>query len=269
MISSPVKKHIANRAGPLQSFVQRKRAIIGCGAQSVVLTNGHNEVYVVTRTTIAQNIELLRDLPEDPALFSVPKVVGINEDLAKLISPLSPKKTKKQLSKQYTIYPPQLWVSNIIYELPRYDGTLEDLKKIRFNEDSIKILQETLSKALTLLHKHGLSHNDVSLRNIFYKGQLPHLHFFLGDFGSVTKNSEANHEANCAKDFLRLKRVINKAREILSGKKKNDRKIKKVFRDILPNFERAREEDLERYVPEIEASCLTPTKIIFRRISKL
>lgn len=242
MINSPAKRQIANRAGHLDPIIQRQREVIGCGAQSLVLANGHNQVYTVTRTTIAQNIELLREVPEDPNLFSIPKVVGINQDLAKLISPDAPEKTKKRISKIYEINPPQLWVSNIVYELPRYDGTLEDLKKIRFNEASIKTLQETLQSALTLLHDHGLSHNDISLRNVFYKGQLPHLKFFLGDFGSLTKNTEANHETKCGKDLMRLQRVIDKAKEILASKEKYTNKKKQIIRSLLPQFNHSREE---------------------------
>jgi hypothetical protein len=264
VINSPVKKQIAERAGKLMPLIKRKHPIVGVGAQSVVLANGHNEVYVITRTTVAQNIELLRDLPSDPSLFSVPRVVGINEDLAKLISPQSPDKTKKQVSKQYHINYPQLWMSNIVYVLPRYDGTLEDLKGLRFNEDSIIALQETLSKALTVLHTHGLSHNDVSLRNIFYKGQAPHLQFFLGDFGSVTKNSE-NHHENCAKDFLRLQRVTDKAREILARKVKHVQKIKNVFRSIVPNFDRQRKDPETSIIP-MEIERVGETKLIFRSL---
>jgi|GEM_PF-6421228 len=241
MKSSPIKQQIAKRAGQLRSITQRQRDIIGCGSQSVVLANGHNEVYVVTRTIVAKNIELLRDLPEDPALFSIPKVVGINEDLVKLISGNAPLKTKKRLSKQYDINPPQLWNSNIIYSLPRYDGTLEDLKIIRFNEESIKTLRETLYQALTLLHDNGLSHNDISLRNIFYKGQHPHIKFFLGDFGKLTKNDDASHDKKCGKDLMRLERVIVKVRETLARKERI--REKKISLGFVPGFTRYRRID--------------------------
>lgn len=218
MIDSPFKQALANRVGKLETLDKKKREIIGCGAQSVVLANSHKEVYVVTRTVVAKSIELLKDLPERPTLFAVPKVVGINIELAGLISTEAPEKTKKEIRKIHDINPSQLWNRNIVYSLPRYDGTLEDLNTLRFSKDSVKTLRSTLQEALTFLHDNGLTHNDIALRNVFYKGQSPHLTFFLGDFGKVTKNDENSHGTKCAKDLMRLNLLIDKVYKTLEHK---------------------------------------------------
>jgi len=220
MILSPFKQKLVERSGPFSSLEKRNRNVFACGAQSLVLTEGLQHVLVITQTSVAKNIELLRDVPDDETLFSKPKVVGINVDVGELLDPDSPLKAKNNIKKNHGISYPHLLTKNVVYLLPRYDGTLEDLSAIRFQQHNIDDLNRTLNKALKVLHQHNITHNDLSLKNIFYKGQYPNIEFFLGDFGSLTNNEPKKHAVKCATDLSRLKRLIDKAQQIL-GKKEN------------------------------------------------
>lgn len=234
MLLSPFKQKLVARSGPFANLEKCKRNVLACGAQSLVLGAG-SEALVVTMTQIAERIELLHDLPVDETLFSKPKIVGINVDVATLIDPENPSKAKKSISKSHTIYYPQLWNKNIIYTLPRYDGTLEDLVGMYYTTRNITQLEKMLSRALKLLHNHHLTHNDLSLRNIFYKGSHPDIQFFLGDFGSLSKNVGKVHDQKVQKDLTRCNRIIAKAKEILEQKKTNDTK---PSGSVLPSYSR-------------------------------
>ncbi|MGE3318900.1 MAG: hypothetical protein AB7I18_06350 [Candidatus Berkiella sp.] len=234
MILSPFKQKLIERSGPFADLENRKRNVLACGAQSLVLDAG-KQVLVATMTQVAERIELLHELPVDETLFSKPKIVGINVDVATLIDPANPSKAKKDISKTLTIYYPQLWNKNIIYTLPRYDGTLEDLVTIYYTARTITVLEKMLYRALKLLHDHHLTHNDLSLRNIFYKGKHPDIQFFLGDFGSLSKNVGKVHEQRAQKDLARCKRIIAKAKEVLAHKKSNDAKPSVPF---VPSYSR-------------------------------
>lgn len=227
-----VKRQILQNIGPLVGLSKKKRAILASGAQSVVLIESHKEVLLVTKWSSASNIERLHGLDLKGQPFVKPKIVGLDVDLAKLISPKAPKEAKK-LAKEMAEVDRKLWTNNVVYLLPRYDGTLQDLPTIRFKDAQITALESTLTAALTFLHQQKLTHNDIALKNIFYKGENPHLQFFLGDFGSLSKNPKGTHERKCAEDFARVRRVISQAKKILEDKEKTRIKLSSA---LLPSF---------------------------------
>lgn len=200
----------------------RTREIIGIGNQSIVLANGHKKVLVITRRSVADNIELLRSVCKpgtyDANLLEIPQYVASNVDLAWLMNPKHPEVARKNCKEQFKVVYHRLWTENVVYEMPRYDGTLEDLKNIRFKEDSLTTLESTMRKTLAIFHKRKLSHNDVAERNIFFKGTYPNLQFYLGDFGSVSQNDAKTHKRKSSVDLNRLQRVMDKENETLKKK---------------------------------------------------
>ncbi len=208
---SPTKAKLAESAQKLPPPSPRKRAIVGTGDQSVVLDNGHKEVLVVTRYQVAKKFELLREafdpVPKNLP-FHIPKLAAMNKPIAKLQDPNISKMNEKFYRKHYSIYG-NLLEDNVVFKLPRYDGTLEDLYQKRFNELIIAKLQKTLTESLALLHEKGITHNDLSPKNIYYIGEHPKTIFYLGDFGSITLNDPHVHDKACRKDFSKMNAVLS------------------------------------------------------------
>lgn len=236
MIGSPIKRLIAQNAGRLRSLPKKKREILAGGSESVVLVDAHKTVLLVTRKIAAKNIELLHGLILDEQPFVKPKIVAIDADLVKLMNPDNPELAKRSAKEKGAVFYPELWKKNVVYSLPRYDGTLLDLAQLRFKEKNIEALEAMLTQALTFLHQQQLTHNDLALKNIFYKGEYPHLQFYLGDFGSLSKNTEKNHSLKCANDFKRMRRVIDNLKRILAYKVKKRSEISQRSQALLPIF---------------------------------
>ncbi len=247
---SPFKAQLAKKTAALTPLKEITREVIATGRQSVVLAEGDNHVLLVTPYLVAkQNLELLRKLNTRTCPFACPQLVALNANLGELINPLNPDKARNFTKKQFSIMYPKIWYDNVVYQLPRFDGTLEDLKE--YSEESINQLNKTLTESLTFLHKNGLTHNDLSLKNIFYSGQHPHLQFHLGDFGSVTKNSKITHETLRLKDFMRLGRVVAQAQKILERKRKSSIEKEKL-NQLIYNYGNSRKRKrLDQETPDI------------------
>lgn len=217
-----IKQLLVANAGVLSSLPEMVRPILAGGSESVVLIDGDegNEVLLVTRKHLGKNIELLHGLPLAGQPFVKPRIVAIDADLALLMDPKAKARARKIAKEQGAVFYPELWSTNVVYSLPRYDGTLEDLKSLAFTETCIKNLEMRLTKALKFLHAHGITHNDIAMKNIFYKGKYPDLQFYLGDFGGLSKNTKSMHELKCRLDNLRMAHVIEKVKEILAYKNK-------------------------------------------------
>lgn len=245
--SSPFKKSLQVKVAKLEPLEKIHREVVAAGQQSLVLTEGHHHVLLATRYLVAKNnVQYLQKLDPATCPFALPSLVAFNVDLAALIDPLKPNKTRGYIKRHYTIYP-ELWCNNVIYKMPRYPGTLMDLKKIRFNEISIEHLNKTIQASLKFLHDNDLTHNDISAKNIFYSGQHPTLQFHLGDFGSITLNSKTTHELKRQKDMQRLKRVVEEAHRILKAKMAHSQKISQ---SLLFLFEKAEQKDLNEVKSE-------------------
>lgn len=236
MAKNPVMRRLSANAGTLSPLPKIQRQILAGGSESVVLIDGESDVLLVTRKLVAKNIELLHGLSLAKQPFVKPQIVGIDADLALLINPDSKASGKRLAKDQGAVFYSELWTKNVVYRLPRYDGTLENLKSMSFNEASILKLEITLEKAITFLHDHGLTHNDIAMKNIFYNGKAPNLEFYLGDFGSLSKNTSKTHEKKCQLDFERVAHIIRKAKEILEHKNKIRKKHNQPSQMFLPSF---------------------------------
>ncbi|MBI2792423.1 MAG: hypothetical protein HYX61_10740 [Gammaproteobacteria bacterium] len=238
--SSPTKAQLQSKAMTLPPIERKPRETVGQGDQSLILANGHNKVLVVTRYMVAKKIELLRTkvaLDQRSKGLAIPEFVGMNENLANLIDPDNPQKAKKSFKYSSNILPTEIWSTNIVYELPRYEGSLEDCKGVlRYKEDSIEQLETYLYNVIDLLHEHNLTHNDISLKNIFYSGTYPHLEFHLGDFGSLTENSPAKHQKKCEADDSKIVYVINQLKQILENKRNIVNNKNSYIQETLPYF---------------------------------
>jgi hypothetical protein len=238
--SSPTKSALLTKATTLPPLERKPRNTIGQGAQSLILANGHNKVLMVTRYTVAKKIELLRAKvahDQRSKSLAIPEFVGMNENLASLIDPDNPGKAKKSFKYSGNILPAEIWSTNIVYELPRYEGSLEDCKGgLRYKEDSIEKLEIYLYDVMDLLHEHNLTHNDICLKNIFYSGTYPHLEFHLGDFGSLTENSSVQHQKKREADDSKITYVINQLKKILEKKRNIVNNKNSYLKETLPYF---------------------------------
>jgi serine/threonine protein kinase len=102
--------------------------------------------------------------------------------------------------------------------MPRCDGTLQKFKTTRFKEDTIELIREKMLRALKFMHANQLTHNDITLNNILYKGEYPNIEIYLSDFGKLRKNSKTDHLQECQRDFNRLELVIQQLTDILTRK---------------------------------------------------
>lgn len=238
--SSPTKAQLQSKATTLPPIERKPRETVGQGDQSLILANGHNKVLMVTRYIVAKKIELLRTkvaLDQRSKDLAIPEFVGMNENLASLIDPDNPEKAKKRFKYSNNILPTEIWTTNIVYQLPRYEGSLEDCKgQLRYKEDSIEQLETYLYNVIDLLHEHHLTHNDISLKNIFYSGTYPNLNFHLGDFGSLTENSSVKHQKKCEADESKIAYVINQLKQILENKRNIVNNKNGYLKEILPCF---------------------------------
>lgn len=230
-----VEQLLVANAGTLSPLLKIQRQILAGGSESVVLIDG-DDVLLVTRKHLGMNIEFLHGLPLDDQPFVKPKIVAIDADLASLIDPDSKPRAKRIAKERSAVFYPELWTKNVVYRLPRYDGTLEDLKSVSFKETDIQNLEKILTKALKFLHTHGLTHNDIALKNIFYKGEYPDLHFYLGDFGSLSKNDENAHNLKKQLDLARLTHVVGKVKAILEFKNDVRTKLNDPSQQQLPSY---------------------------------
>lgn len=231
-IGSPIKK--------------KPYEIIGSGSQSIVLEKNHHRVFIVTGMQVSQRIALLHKKlsASTPLSIAIPIPVAQNIDLGSLVNPDHPANGMKTIKQHIPTLYRTLQKENTVYELPRYAGTLENLKTIRFKAPSIQVLEKTLHAALRLLHQHNLTHNDLSLKNIFYSGVFPDLAFHLGDFGSLTENSNPKkHAKKCSADFRRLNKIIADATSILKDKY-TPLPYSDYSTQFMPNFENKRREKL-------------------------
>ncbi len=231
-----IKQQLVANAGTLHALPQRVRPILAGGSESVVLEDGEDSVLLIMRKHVAINIELLHGLSLENQPFVKPKIVAIDTDLALLMEPHSKAHAKRVAKERAAVFYPELWTKNAVFSLPRYDGTLENLRSIRFSAACIENLEKTLTKALTFLHDHDLSHNDIAMKNIFYKGEYPDLKFYLGDFGSLSKNTNTTHTNKCQMDLARVAHVIAKAKSILEHKNVIREKHARGSHLLLPSY---------------------------------
>lgn len=190
----------------LPPLSKKKYPHFAIGSQSIVLQNEPHHVLIITSHSTAQKIEIVRSTLIDEkfkANLAIPTLVGINESISQLLVPNNPH--KKQ---DYKTCRQNILTHNIVYELPKYDGTLDDLLKKQFEEDSIENLKNTLTKALKYLHDNGITHGDIAKRNIFYTGTYPDFKFFLADFGSVS-NERKTFQERSKKDLYVLENLLS------------------------------------------------------------
>ncbi len=232
--SSPGKNNLILAAQKLPQLEQKKREIISFGAQSLIISDGHRHVLLVTRYTVAKKIELLKSKidPQKNSLIEIPELVGTDSNILLLLAS-NPNPSKRELNaikKSLGLPSPELLTQNIVYRLPRHDGNLEMLNKIRFKDDSIIKLEETLYSTIDELHDAGLTHGDISKRNILVSGEYPDLTFRLCDWGSIEKISDATQD----KDFRHIARVIGQVKEMLAKKERFKEKTQssKLLSDI-------------------------------------
>lgn len=240
LLLSPTAAFLNAKAANLRPFLS-KREIIGTGDQSLVLKNGDYSVYLVTKRHIAEKFKLLNEairLPKINPSFHIPQFVASNENLQDLIDPNCTDKNAKMFKNNFRLYG-TLCKENEVYELPYYDGTLEVLNNLHFEKEDITTLEKKLNAALVLLHSKNLTHNDISLKNVFYTNR-PHLNFYLGDFGSITKNSAKDHDYAKQKDLNAVQRIIRKAKEILETKRKTKAKISSQMAKQYPSLMNAK-----------------------------
>lgn len=218
---------------------------MGFGDQALCLANGHKTVLLVTDYAIGINIHdlknaleaILTDKEKKEFCLEIPTLRAIDVDLYRLINPAHRKAAKSDADLRYPLLKRQIEKTNFIFKMSRYDGTLLNAQTLRYKEKSINDLERSLKTTLAILHHHGYSHNDIFLKNIFYKGEYPKLKFFLGDCGSITKNPPSMHAARCDEDLRNVKRIVEKMKEILDSKYA----LKLKARDSdLPSFENHR-----------------------------
>lgn len=207
----------------------KTRSFLGAGAQSVAIDNGHKKILLVTPLSAAKGIEHVKkafaklSATEKQNLpFELPTLVGRNKPLRELMNFATERELKNARVTYLANITPKIinGNENVIYELTRYDGTLEDFrvqKKIRFKHDSIDQIQQRISSALNILHKENIAHGDIAFRNIFYTGTYPHFKFYLGDFGSVKPvSADKNIPLEFEKDKHNLNVIINKLQKQLT-----------------------------------------------------
>ncbi len=212
------KGKLQNTAPQLPPIPAKKREIISSGAQSLVLAESHKEVLLVTTRKTAENIALLSNRVKS-ALIDVPVHVGDNVSLVTLLTGVaSPDKKLIQATRKKHNLPASLLHKNVVFKMPRYDGSLEMLKTIRFKEDSIRNLKKTLTNTIKLLHNKHLTHNDIVLRNVLYKGEFPNISFRLCDWGSLTASCPIKDSKKFQDDLNKINRIVTKAQEILESK---------------------------------------------------
>lgn len=225
-----LKEEINNQIASKNPYLPKKnRPFVGAGAQCVALEDGHKKILLVAPLRAAEGIELVKktfstlstaEAQEFP--FEIPTLITQNIPMSELMN-LETEKSYKHAKNTYLANVSSKILNgteNVIYELTRYDGTLEDFRKnVRFKSDSIVQIEDAISKALAIFHKHNLSHGDVALRNIFYTGKYPHFKFYLGDFGSVkTLSSEIHDCREIQKDLSDLQYAIKQLQEKLKSK---------------------------------------------------
>lgn len=221
---------------------KRKRPYLGAGAYSVALENGHKKILLVTPLSAAKGIELVKKsfarvskAERQNWPFELPNLVEINKPLHLLMNLASDQSLNHAKGTYLANVSSKIinGTENVVYELTRYDGTLEDFKEnIRFKQSSVDMVAKIISEALDILHKQNITHGDVALRNIFYTGSYPHFKFYLGDFGSakmMASNSKKKGSPDIEKDKENLNFVIKQLHEKLEKNPPSPEKKKDIL----------------------------------------
>lgn len=223
-----LKKDLEKQLSSIEEITvpNRKRPFLAAGSQCVALEDGHKKVLLVAPLEAAKGIELVNksfsklSVAKKQSLpFELPNLIGRNKPLHKLMNLSSDKSLTHAKGTYLANVNPKIitGTENVIYELTRYDGTLEDFREnTRFKSDSVDQILKEISNALNILHKQKLSHGDVALRNIFYTGTYPNFKFYLGDFGSAKPlSSNKENYVDITKDKVNLKFAITQLQEKL------------------------------------------------------
>lgn len=194
------------------------------GAQCVILEyndEAHgNDVLLITNYDDAKKIELVRarcDSDQFKSCLAIPTLKGINENIGHLLNAQDPEDGLRKIRSQSSLNLRNLPNQNIVYSLPKFLGTLENIDSLRFKNDSYEKLREQLHLALEYLHSQRVAHCDISLRNIFYTGEYPNYQFLLGDFGKASDNP-LTLEKNIAQDKQMLESVLQKIEDAIAEK---------------------------------------------------
>lgn len=224
---------------------KRKRSFLGAGAYSVALENGHKKILLVTPLSAAKGIELVKKsfariskTKQQNWPFELPTLVEINKPLHLLMNLASDQSLNYAKGTYLANVSSKIinGTENVVYELTRYDGTLEDFKEnIRFKQSSVDMVKKMISEALDILHKQNVAHGDVALRNIFYTGTYPHFKFYLGDFGSA-KMITSSSKKNGSPDIVKDKENLNAAIQQLEDKLEKNPPSPEKKKDILFQF---------------------------------
>ncbi|MBS0287432.1 MAG: hypothetical protein JSR17_09055 [Proteobacteria bacterium] len=244
---SPTKTNLHRQAAHLPPVERIHRERISGGDQSLILSNGESSVLLVTGYTTAKRIELLRQkFPQPSALIEIPRLKAVDVDVVSLISTKSDLSSKNYnaIKKSLSLQKPSLLSQNVIYELPRHQGNVDNLGNVYFTKDSIATLEKTLIDTVTLLHSVGLTHNDICPKNVLFSGKPPV--FRLCDWGSITASDPLQEKAKYDADIAKIHRVIEKASTILA---KREEKKEKALSNPLYALSYLREVKLKGFSP--------------------
>lgn len=229
-------KGILSKTESLEPLIQRERSLLAAGSNSIALKDGHHQVLLITDHTNAKNIEAFLEkvseyLAQDstrevPACIVLPKLVGAHQSLEALIDPQNPDGVKKRLKHTTKNLKSSIWENNVIYELDQFDGSLEAFQDIRYKEETIPQVITALCQAVDFIHSLGMTHNDLALRNILFKGSYPKFSFGLTDFGSTSYNlvekdgqiDAKKHNRKKQKDLHMINRIEDKLKLMLAAK---------------------------------------------------
>ncbi len=217
---SPTKDKLRKAVADKLPLERKKREEIAKGGQSIILADGHTTVLLVTRTVVAKRVEILREAlandTQDTSLIEIPTMVGVDVDLMSLMDPDLPELKHAAKKKELNVQFPEIWKKNIVYQLQRHEGNVENLENVRFKEDTIERLEKTLYDSIAILHRNNITHGDICAKNILYSGTYPNFTFRLCDFGSCDVSDPVKDAKKYAADLQKIQRVVQKAKDILT-----------------------------------------------------
>lgn len=251
------KRFLSHVKRQLPLLPEERYSYFKSGDQSLVLKKGKDQILLATSYGAAKSIEIVRGCfsnNQSMTSLAIPTLVGIDLNIANLLNPDDPaaalRKIKHELKCQHT----KTLTTNIVYELPRFSGTLEDIAELRFKDDSIEELSSSLRLALETLHKQGITHGDLALRNIFYLGTYPDYQFFLGDFGKASQ-TKRTFSKRCLKDIADLERLLETVQKTVRDKYNNSNK-RQYIHLMLPSLSNAirKRKGLSPFVPKTQTN---------------
>ena len=208
-----------------QGIEEKPHNILGEGAHCIAFEEGHHTVLLATRQLAAKKIFLLSKslshAEQFPPGFELPQHIATNVNLSSIIDPTKPPdRLRKRHHELLTVSPRDIWNTNYIFRLTRYEGTLEKFHTIKFNESDIELIRSTLTNILDFFHANKITHNDIAKRNIYYKKSNDKFSFYLGDFSSITHDeSEKTYLRKCEKDRSSLEMLLKSLEHLLDQKR--------------------------------------------------